>query len=271
MNATKVLTLDMTDIVFEGRNKEYGAYQLRRNYEQQLTKALLIGTTLIMFAVFLPRIIQQFQKELATKTIKIEMADKVVLPEEDIKAIPPSVKKLEPPKPPKATTAYSPPAIVDDSKEESKIPTNEELDKTDIANKTSDASDKVEIPTTDSGDTEQPIVAPVEIEKPDGIFEYVEQSAEFPNGTSALMKWLSENIQYPAYARDANIKGRVVLKFVVGKDGQIGDVKILRGVHDLLDNEAIRVVKKMPTWKAGKQGGRAVRCYFTLPINFTLE
>jgi protein TonB len=224
-----------------------------------------------MFAAFLPRLVQKFQEQLTTRTIIVEMSEKITLPEETVKTIPPPVKQIEPPKPPKATTAYTPPAIVDDSKEESKLPTNEELDKTDIANKTSEASDKPEIPTVDNGDADKFTPSVVEPEKPDQILEFVEQAAEFPGGTTALMKWLSESVVYPSYAREVNIKGRVVVKFVVEKDGKIGNVKILKGVHDLLDNEALRVVKKMPNWKAGKQGGNTVRCYFTLPINFTLE
>ncbi len=164
MNATKVLTLDMIDIVFEGRNKAYGAYQLRRNYEERLTKALLIGTALILFGAFLPQLIHTFQAQLATKTVTIEMTDNnITLPVEDLKVIPPTpVKQVEPPKPPKATTAYIPPTVVDDSKEESKLPTLEELDKTDISNQTSESSGRIEIPTVDSGDGDKQTIAAVE-------------------------------------------------------------------------------------------------------------
>ncbi len=107
--------------------------------------------------------------------------------------------------------------------------------------------------------------------KEEQIFTAVEQQAEFPGGTSALMKWLSNNIRYPESAQQNDIQGRVIVKFVVEKDGSIGAVTILKGVDRDLDREAIRVVKKMPKWQPGKNNGVAVRSYFNLPVNFRLQ
>ena len=103
------------------------------------------------------------------------------------------------------------------------------------------------------------------------IYQVVEQQAVFMGGISELMKYIDSNKKYPAIAVENGIQGRVVLKFIVEKDGSLSDIKILKGVHELLDKEAIRVVKAMPNWTPGKQSGQTVRSYFTLPISFKLE
>ena len=113
----------------------------------------------------------------------------------------------------------------------------------------------------------EPEVKPKEEE----IFVAVEQQAEFPGGTAAMMKWLSNNVRYPESAQQNDIQGRVIVKFVVEKDGSIGHAEILKGVDRDLDREAIRVVKKMPRWQPGKNNGVAVRSYFNLPVVFRLQ
>ena len=120
---------------------------------------------------------------------------------------------------------------------------------------------------------EQVIVKEPEPEKPkeEEIFVAVEQPAEFPGGQAALMKWLSNNIRYPEAAQQNDIQGRVVVKFVVEKDGSVGHAEIARGVDKDLDREALRVVNKMPKWQPGKNNGVAVRSYFNLPVTFKLQ
>jgi protein TonB len=107
--------------------------------------------------------------------------------------------------------------------------------------------------------------------KEEEIFVAVEQQAEFPGGQAALMKWLSNNIRYPETAQQNDVQGRVVVKFVVEKDGSIGAATIAKGVDKDLDKEALRVVKKMPKWQPGKNNGVAVRSYFNLPVTFKLQ
>ena len=118
----------------------------------------------------------------------------------------------------------------------------------------------------------QAVEEPVAIASEQGqVYTAVEQPAEFPGGTSALMTWLGKNIAYPEAAQQNGISGRVVVKFIVEKDGSISGVSIVKGVDKDLDNEAIRVIKKMPKWQPGKNGGKAVRSYFTLPVTFKLQ
>lgn len=105
----------------------------------------------------------------------------------------------------------------------------------------------------------------------DTIFVAVEQQAEFPGGLSAMTEWLSNNIIYPPVSQSKKIEGRVIVKFVVERDGSIGDAMIVKGVNSELDQEALRVVKAMPDWKPGRVQGKAVRCYFVIPISFKLQ
>lgn len=105
----------------------------------------------------------------------------------------------------------------------------------------------------------------------DKIFTAVEQQAQFPGGLSAMMKYLSSNVHYPESAQQNNIQGRVIVQFVIKKDGSIGEVKVIRGVDESLDAEAIRVVKAMPRWEPGKNNGLPVSYWFVLPISFKLQ
>lgn len=103
------------------------------------------------------------------------------------------------------------------------------------------------------------------------IFVFVEEMPSFPGGDQALYKWLGENMVYPTRAREAGIYGTVRVDFVVEPNGSISHVKVSRGISPLLDEEALRVIKAMPKWKPGKQRNKAVRCAFTLPIEFMLN
>ena len=115
--------------------------------------------------------------------------------------------------------------------------------------------------------------APVHILKNynDTVYQVVEQMPEFPGGVEALMKYISENVKYPQEAKDKNISGRVVLGFVIEKDGSVNEVKVLRGIGGGCDDEAVRVIKTMPKWKPGRQKGEPVRVFYQIPINFKLD
>ena len=105
----------------------------------------------------------------------------------------------------------------------------------------------------------------------DTIFNIVDEMPEFPGGVEAMMNYIAENVKYPEDAKDKNQSGRVMISFVVEKDGRVNDVKVLRGVCESIDNEAVRVVKAMPNWKPGKQAGKPVRVSYCLPISFKLS
>jgi TonB family protein len=102
------------------------------------------------------------------------------------------------------------------------------------------------------------------------VVDVPDEQAEFIGGQSELMAWLSTNMKYPEEAMEANAQGRVLVSFVVNKDGSIDEVKVLRSVHPALDAEAMRVVKEMPKWKPGKKDGKTVRVSYSLPITFKM-
>jgi periplasmic protein TonB len=108
----------------------------------------------------------------------------------------------------------------------------------------------------------------IEVEE---IFAIVEDMPSFPGGEAALFKWLGNEVRYPPIAKEAGISGVVYVTFVVGSDGKIKDAKIARGVSKALDEEAVRVIEKMPSWSPGKQRGKAVPVQYNLPIRFTLK
>ena len=112
----------------------------------------------------------------------------------------------------------------------------------------------------------------IEIEEDDEeFFMVVENMPEFPGGDLGLMKFIQKNVRYPAIAKEYNITGKVYVSFIVDKQGNVTNVKIVRGVDKNLDAEAVRVVSSLPKYKPGKQRGKAVRVMFTIPINFTLN
>lgn len=102
------------------------------------------------------------------------------------------------------------------------------------------------------------------------VFDVVEKMPEFPGGSAGLMKWLSDNVKYPAKAEESGIQGRVVCTFVIERDGSVTDVRVARSIDPLLDNEAVRVLSKMPKWNPGTQGGKPVRVKYTVPVTFRL-
>lgn len=150
---------------------------------------------------------------------------------------------------------------------------------TEILNVVDDDEEVGDVVIADSEDTGQKVeikefVAPVvKKEEPveEEIFQIVEEMPEFTGGPAALLKYLSDKTVYPTIALENGISGRVIVEFVVNRDGSIVDVKIARGVDPSLDKEALRVVNSMPKWKPGKQGGKAVRVKYTLPVMFRLK
>lgn len=128
----------------------------------------------------------------------------------------------------------------------------------------------IEGPVADALDPGVP-VPPDETPEQNEIFTYVEQMPEFPGGLSAMNLYLSRNIRYPEDALKKGIQGKVIIRFVVDKTGELDDIQVIRSIYPSLDAEAKRVIKAMPKWKPGKQNGRVVRTSFTIPVSFRTE
>ncbi len=262
MDAQEILKADLDDLVFEGKNKSYGAYELRKKYSRHIMLALLISVGFYIVAFVTPYVFALMKpapKEIAKKEIKYtELSEP---PPIDKNTPPPPPPDLPPP-PPK-TIKFTPPVIKPDElvEEEDVPPPIEEMQEAEI-------STTVEVDPNASYDfsAETQVVE----EKAPEIFMYVEQMPEFPGGQVELLKYLQKNLRYPAAARENGIEGKVVLQFVVDESGKISEIQTVRDIGGGCAEEAIRVVRSMPPWKAGKQNGNAVKVYFKLPVTFKL-
>ena len=264
-NWNNVVDDSRNDIVFEGRNQEYGAYELRRKYNWTVTLILacMVGTVVLGMGI---KVILGMQSDAVDKETVLDMTT--------IDLTPPPADKNEPPPPPPPppppvleTVKFVPPVIKDDAVETDPPPPQEKLTETNVSTVTQEGDgDAVVVPTEGNGNG-------VVEEKAPEIFTVVEEMPEFPGGAMEMMKYIQKNIQYPQMAKEAGLSGKCFLKFVVNGSGNITDVTVLKGVPGCgeCDREAIRVVKSMPNWKAGKQNGRSVSVFFNLPINFQLK
>lgn len=132
------------------------------------------------------------------------------------------------------------------------------------------ANTKAETTAPDASDTATETAAPAPTPT-DSVYEVAEVMPEFPGGTQALFKFISENLEYPQHAIDGQIEGRVVVQFVVEKTGKVGNIQVVRSIDKLLDQAAIDVVRALPAWKPGMQNGQPVNVRYTLPVSFKLS
>jgi protein TonB len=252
------------NLIFEGKNKEYGAYDLRESSSDRHLKALVIVTIVGLTFIFLPR----FVKSVVPQQVKVVQTSGVVISniEQDILEKPVTeIKEIPLPTPLeiRRSIQFTPPVIVN-SEIRNEMATQIDLSDNSAAISTVNVPEGVVNGEVDPRDI--PVIAPPEavVQKP---FSHVEQPPYF----DGLTKWLSENIVYPPIAIEKGIEGRVILRFVVGPDGSVTDVEILRSLDPSCDKEAVRVIKKMPKWVPGKQNGNAVSVYYTLPVLFKLQ
>lgn len=272
-----LISRDWTEMVFEGRNKEYGAYRLRKNAGKRNLYSLItifIAALAIWGGISLVKFVESRTKSVAQTSVaelsalnqpkkkaEVKQQQKVKLeqPEKVVERVKSSVK-------------FTAPVIKkdDEVKPEDELKTQEEL------MNTKTAIGALDVKGNDDAGGEvlklkeavaQPEPKP-EVEK---VFDVVEQMPSFPGGPSALMEWLSNNVKYPVVAQENGVQGRVVVSFVVERDGSITDVKVVRGVDPSLDKEASRVVRAMPRWIPGKQNGSAVRVKYNVPVAFRLK
>lgn len=271
------------DLVFEGKNKDFGAYVIRTESTKRHNKAVLwsiIGTIIFGLLAFGYVKASQYIEERRIAEWG-EQIDVIVDMSQEAEDPEPEQKRLEQEKPEvlqdvlnsiKVTELQ----IVEDNEvnREDEILSQDEIGQTNRAfgqtNVDNGQDDRTQFHTA----VEEVVVEKKE-EKPKEVKEeihtLVEQMPQFPGGDAALMKYLSSHINYPPMAAENNVQGKVILQFVVEKDGRVGEVKIARSVDKDLDKEAIRVVKSLPKFTPGRQNGYPVRVWYTLPVNFKLQ
>ena len=242
------------EIIFYYRNKLYGAYVMRKNYRKQLFYSLLIAVFVFIMAFAVPLWLHKLsERQLTESPVYSEFMvtpplDKI---QPDNEVNPELLKLIKKAK-------FVAPVVVTDF-DDSKDNTDEDAQAADSANNgTSYNGSKNGVLDGNGSDD-------------NAIYTYVQEMPEFPGGDVAFSNFLQKNIRYPQLALKNRIQGRVYVSFIVEKNGTISNIKILQGIGAGCDDEALRVMRLMPKWKAGKNQGHEIRVIFQKPINFVLQ
>ena len=264
------------DLVFEGKNKAYGAYQLRKETGKRnlysLLSMLAIGI-IIAIVVAVKGVVENAMKQDVAIETDVELSKLAQKKEAKVERKEPVkieveqrvVEKV------KSSVKFTAPEI----KKDDEVNPEDEIKSQDDLAKTNTAIGTFDVKGNDEAEGEvlkaKEVIADEPKVEEQKVFDVVEQMPEFPGGQAALLKWISDHIKYPAVAEENGIQGRVVATFVVERDGSVTDVKVARGIDPSLDKEAVRVLKMMPKWNPGKQNGSAVRVKYTVPVTFRLQ
>lgn len=271
-----LISNEWADLVFQGRNKVYGAYQLRRgtskrNIVSMIFVAAVAAVAYLGLAAY--NSYQEAQKAKFEAEMEASLLDAKKEAKVENKTETPKVEQVQKVEKVKSSIAFTPPVIKKDSevKPEEEMKTQDELKETKTAIGAFDVKGN-----DDAGGTVLKAVEEIAAPEPpkheeeqNKIFEVVEQQPQFPGGS--VNGWLADHIKYPVVAAENGISGRVVVQFVVERDGSVSQVRVVRGVDPSLDKEAQRVISSMPKWIPGKQNGQAVRSRFTVPVTFRLQ
>ncbi|MBO4977605.1 MAG: energy transducer TonB [Muribaculaceae bacterium] len=269
------------DIVFEGKNKEFGAYVLRASSPARHTKAVLwvlavLAVILVLLILSIKGVFSKADEDDIVTNTEQEVVnytpDEEIIEEEEINdfEMPEPEEIIAPEEVANSQQVTDLLIVQDDQIEEDKqVKENEDIRENeaqlgalDITEGVNDLN-KVEV-------REQVIAEPVVEDEPMSI-AMVEQKPAFPGGEAEMYRWLSDNIVYPPAASEEGVQGRVVVEFVVGKDGAITNVRVVRPRHPALDREALRVIQAMPRWIPGRNNGQPVKVTYTLPVTFRLQ
>lgn len=257
METKAVVIARWEDIVFEKRNKLYGAYKLRREYSQRVIMGL--GVSVAIFAGLLWASGQTVSEVITRIAPPIDTTIYRFSP-------PPPIIRTKPPqqqtvKPPKATAG--PPLVVTEPV------VTEPIDNTDFTSTTDDAgTGDVVFSSDDVGvipAVEPPVVEPIATVTTAGVMP------QYPGGMEAMIKFISKSVRYPSGPKRLGIEGTVFVQFLIMFDGSVDQVEVIKGFHPDCDKEAVRVIKNMPTWSAGNQNGRPVNVRMVLPIKFKIN
>jgi periplasmic protein TonB len=252
----------MDEIVFERRNKTYGAYILRKLYNRHMSRALILAVIILLAGLAYPLASSYYAQKRAGYIEKAASAEFIDMdrPKEEAPPPPP------PPPPPPAALEQkvkfvAPVVTTEEVVEDADIFNQDELAQT--TNEAVAVTEEVaEVVTKEEV---------IEVEESKPVFTIVEEMPSFPGGEAERNKFLATNIVYPQQATENGIQGTVYVSFVVDSKGNVTDVKVLRGIGGGCDEEALRVVKMMPQWHPGKQNGKQVRVLFNMPIYFKLQ
>lgn len=275
MSKIDLIDNSWVDLVFEGKNHSYGAYRLRKNTGKRNLASIiivLVAIVVIMAAVWAKIAIENAMPKKVAITTDVELSQLAKKKEAKVERKEPVKIEMEQKvvEKVKSSVKFTAPVI---KKDEDVAPEDELKSQDDLA-KTAVAIGSFDVKGNDEAAGE--VLKAKEViaqEKPveEKVFDFVEQMPQFPGGDAALFEYLSTHIKYPTIAEENGVQGRVIVTFVVERDGSITDVKVVKSVDPSLDKEASRVVAGMPKWIPGKQNGSAVRVKYTVPVTFRLK
>ena len=283
-NAVNLSSREWCDLVFEGKNKDFGAYVIRTESSKRHNKAVMytiIGTIFFGMITFGFVKANQYLEErrLAEMVEQEGVLIDISLDDEEPEPVKESFEEkpeVQPEEEALITQRVTELAIVEDDKvnPEDEIRTQDEI----MQNQSAIGKTDNDQGTNDLNVAHEPnnvVVVEPEEERPDAkpveVFRSVEQMPQFPGGEAALMKFLQSHINYPPMAAENNVQGRVVVQFVIDKTGRVGEVNVVRSVDKDLDREAVRVCQSLPKFTPGRQNGQAVSVWYTLPVTFKLQ
>jgi protein TonB len=272
METNKILSADILDILFEGRNKSYGAYELRKTYNKRIGLALIItaGIALLIFvgSVIAKNIEDNNVKPVEVKDLSLENVKK----DEPPPPPPPPPPKLPPP-PPIQTIQFTPPKIVKDEEVVKPPPEQKELEEAKVDVKTVEGTKDVGIVAPPVEEKSQVIEAPKAVaEDEDKVFTKVEIEAKFPGGDAAWTRYVTKAIQNNMdELTEAGESGTCRVRFIVSKDGSISNVEAVTMKGTKLAEIAVNAIRKGPNWVPAQQNGRQVNAYREQPVTFTIQ
>lgn len=274
---------EWTDLIFEGKNKEFGAYTLRSQSDRRHNRAMilvLIGIVFVLIGGYFWGMYNDYRREQKELELQAQLEQQLAAmeeqveeqPEEEIQqAVEEPVQEEALPEEILNTIKDTEIAIAEDNEVTEDITSKDDVQESTAAAGASTFDQGTDDLNVVREHKEEIIVEEKKEPVKEEVFTAVEQMPQFPGGDAELLKYIATHIKYPTMAAENNIQGRVVVKFVVKKDGQVGDVVVLRGRDPDLDKEAQRVVKTLPKFIPGKMNGQAVAVWYTLPINFKLQ
>ena len=272
MESNKILSADFLDILFEGRNKAYGAYDLRKTYNKRIGMALIItfGIFLLIFAAsVIAKSIgsKDSSKDLVVKDVSLEKA-----PDEPKPPPPPPPPKLPPP-PPIKTIAFTPPKVVKDIEVIKPPPEVKQIEEAKVDVKTVEGKkdEGIIAPPTEEKGTAVVEAPPKKQEDEDKVFTKVEIEASFPGGEAGWTRYVTKAIQNNSEElTEAGESGTCRVRFIVDKEGNVSDVEALTMKGTKLAEISVNAIRKGPRWTPAQQNGRYVKAFREQPITFTI-
>ena len=277
MTDTQLATASLDDIVFDGRNQGYGAYQLRALYQRHIMRALAIATAIFALLVVFPLVAQLLKEALPMAAPKVlDSGNKLIAPPltpDPITPLPPTAKPpVTPPPPPTMENVV--PMVVDDkvASKESEVPNQDELRDKQSGVRTIEGDPNTGNPNLEELLPEKGDAATNEVVDKH-VYVSVEQMPELPGGGGqmAIVLAIQRAVKYPTLALHNGVEGKVYASFTVNEKGEIIDLRIVKGLGSGLDEETIHAIKSLPRFIPGKQNGREVSVSFTVPVTYRIQ